>query len=631
MAALAAVSSLSAQTDSSKIKSLDEVVVTATKTPIRQSQTGKVIVVISHDEINKSVGKTLGQLLNEQAGVSINAALNNAGANQSIYIRGAASGRTLVLIDGIPVYDPSIGDNSFDLNLIPLDNVERIEICKGAQSTLYGSDAIAGVINIITTKPDIKKPLNAKASFAGGNYGTLRGTAQVYGNLADQLIYNVRYSKSKITGFSSAYDSSGKGNFDKDGFNNDVFASSLSWKANKSLTVKGFFNYSHYTTDLDAGPFIDAKNYTNNSKNLMAGFGLQYKLKGTNISANYQYSDYDRHLLRDSVFGQSYYTDQYFGRTQYIELFASSHLGHGFTWLNGTDYRFAAMNEHSNYGNFNDTSMRQVSVYSSLFFTSKSGFNAELGGRFNNHSRYGNNFTYTFNPSFLLNDQWKMYASISSGFKAPTLYQLFSSYGDKNLKPEISINYEAGFQYSTKVFNSRFTGFYRKINDGIDFDNINYVYYNYAQQNVGGIEFENKWQISKQLQLTANYTWLQIHEQTQSRLTYNDTVYHYGLKRPANTINASLGFQANPKWFISANAHYESKRYDVGGYDINYNPLPDAVLNSFVIFNAYSEYLVSKQFKIFVDAKNITNKKFFTIYGYNSIPFMISGGIVINL
>jgi vitamin B12 transporter len=155
-------SSAFAQHDST-VKQLDQVVVTATKYPVKQGQTGKVVIVIPHEEIEKSIGKPLGELLSEQAGITVNGSLNDAGTDQSIYIRGAGSGRALVLIDGVPVNDPSQTDNSFDINLVPVTMIERIEISKGAQSTLYGSDAIAGVINIITVKPDIKTPFNGES------------------------------------------------------------------------------------------------------------------------------------------------------------------------------------------------------------------------------------------------------------------------------------------------------------------------------------------------------------------------------------------------------------------------------------------------------------------------------------
>ncbi len=127
-AALAAT----AQSDTLQGKT-EEVVVTANKYSQKQSTTGKVITVINKDQIEKSHGKSVSQLLNEQAGITINGALNNAGSVQTLYVRGAASGRTLILLDGIPVNDPSMINNEFDLNLFSLENVDRIEICKGAQ------------------------------------------------------------------------------------------------------------------------------------------------------------------------------------------------------------------------------------------------------------------------------------------------------------------------------------------------------------------------------------------------------------------------------------------------------------------------------------------------------------------
>ena len=101
-------------------KTLNPVIITANKFPQKQSTTGKVITVITKEQIEKSSGRTVAQLLNEQAGVTINGALNNLGANQTIYLRGASAGRTLILMDGIPVYDPSFINSDFDLNLLSL-------------------------------------------------------------------------------------------------------------------------------------------------------------------------------------------------------------------------------------------------------------------------------------------------------------------------------------------------------------------------------------------------------------------------------------------------------------------------------------------------------------------------------
>ena len=140
---------------------LDEAVVTANKYPNKTSLTGKVVTIITREQLEKSSGKDLSQLLTEQAGIFISGANSNAGKDKSVYLRGGYVSHTLITIDGIPVYDPSGIGGNFDIRNLAISNIERIEILKGSQSTLYGSDAIDGVINIITLKKDVQKPIGS--------------------------------------------------------------------------------------------------------------------------------------------------------------------------------------------------------------------------------------------------------------------------------------------------------------------------------------------------------------------------------------------------------------------------------------------------------------------------------------
>lgn len=635
---LAASQAASAQeTGDTARRQLDQVVVTATKYPLKQSQTGKVVIVVTRQELEKAAGKQLGEVLSEQAGITVAGALNDPGTNQSIFIRGAGSGRALILVDGIPVADPTQTDNSFDINLIPVSMIERIEISKGAQSTLYGSDAIAGVVNIITVKSDIKKPFNGKASFSGGNYGTYNGNAQIYGKLAQKLTYNVRYNRDHSDGFATATDTSttaGHTPFEHNGYRGDLVAGNLAWNPVEPLTLKGFIQYSHYTVDIDNGPFEDARNYTSTSKELMAGGGFTYKLPNTTINGNYLYSTSDRLLDRDTVFDQSYVNERYFGKSQFAELYASNRLGYGFTLLTGGDYRINSMNLNGVYGGypetFKDTSTSQNSLYGSLLYTGDMGLSVELGGRLNTDSRFGSNYTYTFNPAWLIGKNWKLYASVASAWKAPTLYQLYSAYGDPSLQPEKSTTYEGGLQYNDNTLNLRATYFHRNITDGIDFNNFTYLYYNYDNEKGDGFEFEGKYKFNEYVSLSANYTWLHMKEKTQSHVSYDDTAYSYALRVPAHTINFTVGVRPLSNFYVGITGHYESKRYDIGGYDASFNPLPDAVLDPFFIVNLYGEYKLTRRLKVFVDGRNVTDKHFTTLYGYNSIPAMWSGGATIE-
>jgi vitamin B12 transporter len=632
---IGAAFSAKAQTrDTAKV--LDEVIVTANKFPQKQTNTGKVVSVITKEQIEKAAGRTVAQILNEQAGITINGALSNLGSNQTVYMRGAASGRTLILVDGIPVNDPTLITNDFDLNLFSLNDVERIEIARGAQSTLYGSDAVAGVINIITVKQNVTKPLNVKATVAAGTYGTFRGNVQLYGK-ADKLTYTARYGKLTSKGFSTAYDSTGTKNFDKDSYNSDVASASLQYQLSNELSLRTFIQKSYYKTDLDAGIFSDEKDYFSKNKSLITGVGFTYRKNNVSLTGNYQYSENKRNYFNDSIDVPSFTkfsTDDYSGRSQFIELYSNIDLSPHFTLLQGADYRYNSMYSHyyslSAFGpfttQFKDTSHSQASLYSSLFYHGLNDkLNVELGGRLNVHSRYGSNQTFTFNPSYNFGEHLRVFGSIATGFKAPTLYQLYSSYGRTDLKPERSKNYELGLQEQYKAITTRVVYFHRDINDGIDFDNVNLKYYNYIKQTINGGEIEAKVVPAKNFSLTANYTYIKPDEQSQSRITFKDTTYNHLLRRPQHNLNLIAACQFNNGLYVSAMGKYVGKRYDVGGYK-----KADVLLDSYFLLGAYAEYKVKDYLKFFADAQNITNKKFFDVRGYNSIPFLFNAGATFN-
>lgn len=625
--------------DSIKTATLDEVVVTANKFQQKQSSTGKVISVINSDQIAKSGGKTVGQLLNEQAGITINGALNNLGTNQTVYMRGAASGRTLILIDGIPVNDPSTIDNSFDLNLLSLGNIDRIEIARGAQSTLYGSDAEAGVINIITSKSNINKPVLVNATLAGGKPGMYRGMAQLSGKL-DKFTYNAGYARLQSKGFSTAFDSTGNKGFENDGYTGNSANASVQFQANPALSIRAFGQYSKYKTDLDAGLFTDEKDFNNTNQILVGGGSVQYSKNKVSVTAKYQYNESKRKYFNDSIDDPNFYgfsTNDFVSRSQFAEVFSNIELGNNVSLLHGADYRYNSMNSQyaspSFNASFSDTSFSQSSGYASLFIHDNSSkLNIELGGRLNVHSRYGSNQTFTFNPSYNINSHFRLFGSIATGFKAPTLFQLYDSYsGNSALKPERSKTYELGVQQRSDNISMRLVYFNRIIEDGIDYDYVNtYKYFNFNKQTVNGGELEIVVNLVKNLNVSANYSYMHPKETSQSRLTFKDTTYSILLRRPNHNANLTIGYSWK-KLFVSTTLKFVGNRYDAGGYDNNFQPLPDVMLKNYLILGAYASYSPLKFMKVFADAQNLTNQQFFEARGYNSIPFLINGGVMINL
>lgn len=633
LAALCIGSQIQAQNDTSKITLLDEVIVTANKLEQKQSSTGKVITLINKAIIEKNIGKTVAQLLNEQAGIVVNGALNNAGTVQTVYMRGASAGRTLIMMDGIPLNDPSTITTDFDLNFFSLNDVESIEVCKGAQSTLYGSDAIAGVINIITVKKNIINPINIKATISQGNLATTKFNLQAYGKV-NKLTYTARYARIKTDGFSSAYDSTGLKNYDKDSYNGNVANTQLSYQFNSSLSIKTFASYSQYKAGIDAGVFTDDKDYNINNRSFIGGTGFTYKKGILNLNGTYQYSELTRNYRNDSLDKTStiFEDNTYFGKTQFVDLYAGIKLSQSLSLLTGVDYRYHSYNQHyfsisafGPYGSeFRDTSMNQKALYGSIIYHhTNNKLNIELGGRYNDHSRYGNNSTFTFNPAYNFNNSIRIFGSISSGFKTPSLYQLSIN---QNLDAEKSMNYEAGIGFQKKQFSTRIVYFQRQIDNGIDYNYITFKYFNYVKQTVNGIELELNWSPVKALNLSANYTLLNTEEITQNRLTTKDTVtYDYLLRRPKHSLNVNASWEPLKGFIISLSGKYVSKRYDVGGYK-----KPDVSLDSYFILGANLSYILNQKVRLFADMQNITNTTFFEVRGYNSIPFIYNMGVHFN-
>ena len=618
LAAVIISSHLYAQ-DSTK-KTMDEVVVTATKFPIKQSQTGKVLTVISSAQLQRSAGKDLSQLLNEQTGLVINGANSNPGKDKSVFLRGASSKYTLILVDGIPVTDPSGVGGAFDLRLLSIDQVERIEILKGSQSTLYGSDAIAGVINIITKKSGDKK-IGAAGTASYGSYNTFKGNAAVNGS-TPKLDYNIGYTYFKTDGISEATDTTGTGNFDKDGYKENSFNASLGIKATDKLKISPFFRMSDYKGDADYDAFTDgpAKYFAKFSN---AGFTSQYKLSKGAITLQYGHTKTDRTYV--GQYGKSYFK----GKFDNAELFINNDLSKYVQILGGINFQYIKMLDTT--ATKKNPSITLTSPYVSFYLHNLHGWNVELGGRYNSHSKYGNNFTYSFNPSYLINNQTKVFFNYSTGFRAPTLYDLYGKYGsNENLKPEKSTSIEAGVQsaFAENKIELRIVAFDRKVKDAIVYG-PSYTNINLDKQHDKGFEIEPTFFINKQLTIRTSYAF--VDGKVTTNAGAKDTTYFNLIRRPKHSVSINIGYQATKDLFVSVNLKTFSKRTDLFFDPITYEA-STVELKSYALLDIYAEYkFMNGKLKLFADAKNITNSKYTEVYGYNTLGFNINTGLSFKL
>ncbi len=625
-----------AQDDSIKSKQLDEVVVTASKTSIKQSQTGKIVTVIDSKTIQNNAGHTLTELLNTQAGFMLIGSNNTMGTNIENYFRGADAGDLLIVVDGVPVTDPSQISNTFDLNSIPLEQIDRIEILKGGQSTIWGSDAVAGVVQIFLKK-ESAKPITANGSFSYGTYNTLRAGAGVDGTYK-KLGYKIQYNYQGSDGFSSAYDSTGSKGFDKDGFSQNNLQAELKFRFSDAFNMKLLGTVSDYHFGLDEGAFTDDKDYGGKNKNNMGALYLNYHKENINWNTvlSYQYSR--RYFTDDSTDRSdpaAYYSHgRYLASNLTAESYANFHFTEHMQLVSGvqftnqrTDQSYFSLGNFGPYSeNLNSDSahINQFSGYTSYLITNLHGFNFEAGLRANHHSIYGNNFTYTINPSFNTGDLTKIFVNISSAYKIPSLYQLYSEYGNKALKPESSTTYEIGVQAegyeSGSVF--RIAAFKRDIRNLIIFftdpNTFASIYVNQTSQHDYGFEIESNMRMGNIANWVSNFSFVTGEGTDQGVKTNN--LY----RRPDFIVNSRLNLQPIPQLTLAPSFKYVGSRLK-GLYDIGPDPMaPYYTLGFFAGWQF-------PHARIYADLQNITNQQYFDIYGYNSKRFNMMVGVNVTL
>lgn len=623
---------------------LQNVTVTANKFSTKTTQTGKVVITISREQLEKAGSRDLAQVISEFGGVFINGYSSNAGKEKNIYLRGAKVEYTLITVDGVPVYDASGIASNFDIRNIPVDNVERIEILKGSQSMLYGSDAIAGVLNIITRK-GANKPFAVSGVADYGSYKTFRGHLTVSGQ-QKSVDYNVGFSHFKTDGFSEAKQLAVSPAYDKDGYRQTGVQANLGLQLSPKYRLQPFFRYATFKSDLDYDAFQDETDFTNQNKNLQLGVRNIIGVGKGSLMAQYQYTHTRRDYLDDSTFinTTSYYT---FSQQQYkaAEHFAEAVLVYPFDKLrltagadariSGTDYNalqtYSYTTEASteSYGR-DSVKQHQVGVYAALNFT-EGAFSIESGNRLNFHSEYGSNAAFNLNPSFFIKKRVKVFANASSGYKTPSLYQLFSFYGNRGLQPETSLNLEGGAQVlsNNEKTSFRATYFNRRIKDVIAFffntTTNRSGYINQDKQADHGIEMDGNLQLPGKLQVRAFYSYVTGNITTKQ--AGKDTTYFNLLRRPKNTLNLFVGSQLTKAFFVSAQANVIGKREDIYFDAVTFASSP-ITLKSYALLNLYAECVVPETgLKFFVDVRNALNKDYMDIYGYNTAGINAYGGV----
>jgi vitamin B12 transporter len=611
LAAMSVATSLFAQ-DSLQTKTLSEVVITGTRYELPAEKSGKTITKISSETLEQHPARSIGDVLNTVPNLQLDGIYGTPGTNIGYYARGAKNRQTVILVDGVPMVDPTGISPEYDLRLLSLDQVKDIEVMRGGLSSLYGSGAAASVINISLKAPTTGT--HGSIDLNGGSFGSF-GQNLSLSSSAGKFYVQLMANNTKSKGFSSAQDD-GTGSFDKDGYDRQNGMLRLGFKPTEKVDVQLIGGLDQFSADYDDGPYVDAPN-KQNSEQWRAG------VKGTVQHAKGELQATVQQTWLDKDFKSTYNTTAYTGLTTYAEVFDRYSLLDKLTLLGGVSIQSLSYDQeqlvHGDTTNFSI-----VDPYVSVVLDLPVGLNIQAGVRLNNHSEYGSKFIYNFNPSYLLTFsetmKVKILGSISTSYITPSLYQLFAEYGNASLKPEETTNLEGGATVYAGRITFSVVYFDRNETNPIGFESLfdndgNWIggrYYTMAdERDVNGVEIEASGSISSHFSISATYSYA----------TSDNEVSFYRI--PKTKYGVNLNANTGKGGSISLRYQFTGERKDM-----DYSTFEEVTLNSFALFDvSLSQTFLKEKLMAYFSANNLFDKDFVWAPGFTSMGRNFTGGV----
>ena len=397
-----------------------------------------------------------------------------------------------------------------------------------------------------------------------------------------------------------------------------------------------YYQSEFYQASLDGGPFMDERDYTAKASNhAFRGQFHQQFVKGDLFVRLFQ--DITHRFFRNDSTDipanawSNYSESAYLGLNQGAEGYVKWKLPAGIQTVAGVEFRnqSTAQSDYSisAYGRYDSPALaaslaniQLLGTYLTFEKHQEDVWGLELGGRLSNHSLYGNNFTYHVNPYVYVWPKGKLFANYYSSFKAPSLYQLYSPYGNKDLKAEQGKTFEAGFEQNFGALYVRLVGFQQDVQNGIVFQSIAVDpygrYANVSKQNTSGIELEARY-TWKGFAAELGYTYLdgKMHNQIDGK----DTTYSSLIRRPKNQLSLRVNQQVTKRWSASVYAQYVGERTDYYYDDATYQT-QSVILPGYVWTELQSTYALNKRWRVQAILKNVLNQMPTEMYGYSGQP-----------
>lgn len=614
---------------------LNEVLVSAPKFLSKLSSTGKVVDIIDSVKIHQNFGKNIGELLAQEASIVVNGSRSNPGTNQELYMRGGNTGQVLVMLDGFPLNDPSQITQVFDWNLIDLRSLERIEIIRGGLSSLYGSDAMLGVINLVSLKSTNTK-LEGDVNLSGGSFNTFSPNIRLNGNQG-KWNWMLKYNRLQSKGISSANIENGE----KDSFVQENIRFSIQRDFKKMGYLEFYGVISGNNIELDSGPYLDESDYSSHTDHRSARILWTKDFANIRWQQKYFNNRTARVFLNDSLeilpsAYSNYYRADYIGWSSGYENFIKINKLFGGEGIVGFEYR-SQKTEQSDVSIGDgwlysspeiDPSLAQQKLFALYGAYEKDWEDfggIELAIRGNYNSNFGQFITYSLNPYYRINSESKLFLNYYTGFKVPSLYQLFSPYGNLNLVPERSQNFEFGLKQELDLGRLQIVYFNNLSKDGVVFTSLPDFpygkYENFQSQKIQGVELNFDYQIQK-IGIQTNFSYLKGKTRENDLVEERNILY----RRPNFKFSLGVNYPILEKLNLNLGYNYLSKRIDAYYNEQTYS-VEDIDLGSYGIVDLNLNYKLNSKWNIAVMGRNILNKKYEESYGYSTLPINIQMNI----
>lgn len=620
------------------VTELDDVVVVATRVETPVSQIGSAVTLIGRDTIERLQQPSVLDLLRTVPGVDV-VRSGGLGQKTSVFMRGASSAHTLVLIDGIEANDPNDPSRAFDFANLPSENIERIEVLRGPQSTLYGSDALGGVINIVTRKGKGAAQIELQAE--AGSFNTQRYQAGVYGG-GDQVDYSLQVSYLDSNAITSG--SKNTGNSERDGYEKTAVSARVGVKATDHVDFDVFVRYNESDADIDrwAGPLADDPNYTFNSEQLFSRAQAKVELFDQRWEQilGVSYSKHERGTRNELDPANPWDTERssYDGSLTKIDWQHNLRLNEMHTLTVGVEHEeetakssFLSVGEYGSWNSrFKEQSVSNVGGYLQDQLKISEQLFATVGVRVDDHENFGSETTWRATAAYHVDaSNTRFKASYGTGFKAPSLSQLYdvSFGGNEDLDPELSKGWDVGIEQSfvkgkISVGLSYFENdFEDLITNRFNTTTYKYEYINLGNAETSGVEatlfiapFDN-------MSIQCNYTYTDAKDSDSDELL---------VRRARNRFAIDLNYQVCVAANLSVTYLYVGQREDVFFNMSDYSS-GRIDMSSYSVVNVAAGYDINETVRVFGRVDNLFDKDYNETWGYESPGIAAYAGVKIQL